>query len=252
MDEQHITFFKAIQEQHGWIIATSVAAIIIIVTVFAKGIVSALGKHLQESILHKGVFSLRKINIENHPIFSKYRYLLNQRLKHIVCRCPLRKKIFIDLMLIRVETYDRMIKEFVKRKDLNQLSVTEFLYATNELVLSIISEWEDTARNKGIPEVVIRKFDEQTNDTRNALKQFMQAVANSTYSYQDNISRMSAILDMLSGYEEAILIKLEESMALLNGEISESSYKGLTCLNCVNCQSKSHKTKIVWKDTKKE
>lgn len=235
-----------LQENLGWTITSVLMIVLMIASIFAKGLSSILGKYLQDSVLQKRIFRMRKVNLIHHPIFSKYRLLINQRIKYLRCRCPLRKKLFTDLMLIRIEAYDSILKEFIRREELNELSVVEFQYATNELLLRIFAEWETNAKVQEIPPAVTSRFGEATGDIRNLLVFFVSSVSNSSYSYEDNRSRVSAIFDMLCGLEEAIMMKLEESLDEMNGEISETTYKGLKCLNCDVCQSR-HSRRIKWK-----
>lgn len=236
MDE--FQFIDVLQRNWGWTITSLVLVIVFVISIFAKGIAGALGKHLQDSLLHGKIFNMRKIDITHHPIFAKYRFLINQRLKYINCHCVLRKKIFCDLMTIRIEVYNKIVKEFSQRDDINQISIVEFQYAMRELMFQTLSEWKERAQVEGIPQVVINRFIEATEEIRESFFLFVQSVSNSTYSYTDNISRTSAVFDMLSAFEEALLIKLEESLDDMNGEISGSTYKGIVCQNCSTCQSK--------------
>lgn len=230
-----------LQRHLGWTITFLVLFAGLVVSIFAKGIAGALGKYLQDSLLHGKIFNMRKIDITKHPIFTKYRFLINQRLKYINCHCVLRKKIFCDLMTIRIEVYNKIVKEFSLRDDINQISIVEFQYAMRELMLQTLSVWKEKAKVEGIPQVVIDRFIESTEEIRESFFLFVQSVSNSTYSYTDNISRTSAVFDMLSAFEEALLIKLEESLDKMNGEISGSTYKGIVCQNCPTCQSKHNK-----------
>lgn len=230
-----------LQRHLGWTITFLVLFTGLVVSIFAKGIAGALGKYLQDSLLHGKIFNMRKIDITKHPIFTKYRFLINQRLKYINCHCILRKKIFCDLMTIRIEVYNKIVKEFSLRDDINQISIVEFQYAMRELMLQTLSVWKEKAKVEGIPQVVIDRFIESTEEIRESFFLFVQSVSNSTYSYADNISRTSAVFDMLSAFEEALLIKLEESLDKMNGEISGSAYKGIVCQNCPTCQSKHNK-----------
>ena len=237
MDEQ-LTLFKSVQETLGWPVALCVMAGLSILAIFSKNLAGVLGKRLQDPVLWKKLFRLRKADITRHPIFSKYRFLINQRLKYLRCHCVLRKRIFCDLMMVRISVSDRIIREFVEHEKLNRLSMAEFQYAANEFLFRIFTEWEENAYRQGIPPIVVARFLESTRDIRRSLVAFVQSVSNSSYSYEDNYSRLSAILDMLSGLEEAILMKLEESLDTMNGEISGTSYKGIQCMNCETCQSR--------------
>ena len=235
---EEFEFINFLQKHLGWSITILVLLMAFAASIFTKGIAGALGEHLQNILLHGKIFNKQKIDITHHPIFAKYHFLINQRLKYINCHCVLRKKIFCDLMIIRIEVYNKIVKDFAQRSDINQISIIEFQYAMRELMFQTLSEWKEKAKLEGIPQVVIDRFIESTEEIRDSFFLFVQSVSNSTYSYADNISRTSAVFDMLSAFEEALLIKLEESLDNLNGEISGSTYKGIVCQNCPTCQSK--------------
>ena len=235
--EEQFYFLKMMQEHLGWTITICLIVLLMVISIFAKSLSGILGKYIQDSVLQKKLFR-RKLIISKHPLFSKYRLLVNQRIKFLRCECPLRKKIFTDLMIIRIETYDKILKEFIKRDDINRLSVMEFQFTINELILKIFNEWEARAKEHGIPSVVIAHFAKETGDIRNLLIMFLQHIAGSTYTYEDNISRVSAVFDNLCGLEEAMIVKLEMSLDSMNGEISNSKYQGIKCQKCEICQSK--------------
>ena len=199
--EEQFYFLKMMQEHLGWTITICLIVLLMVISIFAKSLSGILGKYIQDSVLQKKLFR-RKLIISKHPLFSKYRLLVNQRIKFLRCECPLRKKIFTDLMIIRIETYDKILKDFIKRDDINRLSVMEFQFTINELILKIFNEWEARAKEHGIPSVVIAHFDN------------------------------------LCGLEEAMIVKLEMSLDSMNGEISNSKYQGIKCQKCEICQSK--------------
>ncbi len=225
-----------LQRHFGWTMTGCLLLIVSVVTIFTRGVSEALVRRIQDSLQNVRFRKLRRIDIMHHPIFAKYHFLINQRLKYINCRCVLRRKIFSGLMTIRLEVYDRLLREHVQRNDVNSLSITEFQYETKEFLYRALSEWQEKAQHDGVPQVVIDRFIESTNDIRRSFFLFVESVSNSTYSYVDNVSRTSAIFDMLSAFEEALLVKLEKSLDNMDGEISRSSYKGVVCQRCPACQ----------------
>ena len=132
--EEQFYFLKMMQEHLGWTITICLIVLLMVISIFAKSLSGILGKYIQDSVLQKKLFR-RKLIISKHPLFSKYRLLVNQRIKFLRCECPLRKKIFTDLMIIRIETYDKILKDFIKRDDINRLSVM--------LVIIRLTQWRD-------------------------------------------------------------------------------------------------------------
>lgn len=231
-------FFKYIQENCNWYVSMTVALIASVASILSKHLSGPLGKLIKNIILQRSLTASHKVNLAKHPLFAKYQFLKNQRIKYIRCKCPLRKKIFTDLMLIRIDVYDRNLKSFIKRKDLDSLTPIEFKYAINELLLKIFSEWETLASQQDIPRVVIHKTVLAIEDVRYIVSELTDSISNSCYSYDSNQHRTSAIFDVFNGVEEAIITKLEESLDQMNGEISGIKYKDIECLHCEHCQSK--------------
>lgn len=236
MDNDSFAIIEFLQKNFGWTITAIVILGFFVVSLFSKGLSEAFVTYLQNLIHTRHMKQLKPVELAHHPIFTKYHFLVNQRLKFINCSCILRKKIFAGLMTIRIEVYDKLLKEYVTKKDeINAMSLVEYQFEVKEFLLKALSEWQEKAQRDGIPQVVIDRFIESTNDIRKAFFIFVESVSNSVYSYSDNLARTSAIFDMLSAFEESLLVKLEQSLDKMDGEISRSTYKGVTCQHCSEC-----------------
>jgi len=140
-----------------------------------------------------------------------------------------------------------VLREFIFNRDLTKMPPSDFQYRLNNLMCEIFAEWEAKALAEEIPQVVVEKFVLEVQDIRSALLSFIQSLNTSYFSYENNRLKFKALLDMLCGFEELVAIRFETSLDQMNGEISQSVYKGLKCLDCVHCQSVKapyHESKI--------
>ena len=236
--DDNIHFISFLQEQLGWAKTLIIIGFLVFLAFFAKSMASSMYETVKEHLFKKNPFKKRSIDLKNHPIFSKYNLIINQLAKNIRCHCPLRKKIFSDLLVIRLNVYNEELKALATRTDLKKLSSFEYQYEIHGLILKMYSSWEQPAREKGIPEIVIKRFQEAIIEINDTVLSTIQSIAGANYFFDDNESRTSIIFDILSSLEGVILAKLEEVLDDMNGEISSLTYQSQQCQHCTSCQSK--------------
>ena len=236
-----INFFLALKESIGWGMASVIViSVLTIVTCWKKLIELIIG--LTHSIIQKEVLKFNKNGLLRHPIFSKFKYLEQQRLKFLKCQCPLRRNIFSDLMIIRVKSMEFILRDFVTNSDVGAYSESDCQFKLMSIVYDIFLKWEEEAKKAGIPDAVMNKFLDCVQDIRDGLIAYIHTSSNSYSNFNNNYAKVYALLDIISGFEELLIIRLEMEIDSMNGEISNSEYKGLKCEHCVHCQSTHDKS----------
>ena len=236
MIEDIVKIFSALKEQVG------VFGTIIILTV---GTAIFLGRkkifswlmNFFYSVFQREIFRFNRSGIMKHPFFNKLKYLKNQRLKFLKCQCPLRKKIFSDLMIIRVNALETILTSTFSKENFSDISDGELQFKLSGMMYDIFSKWEEDARKEGMPEIIILRFVSSFQDIRDGIISYIQTSSNSYSNFKNNYAKIYALLDILSGFEELIIIRMELELDSMNGEISNSKYKGIQCEHCTVCQS---------------
>ena len=234
--ESLIDFFLKLKDSLGW--GMSIAIFIVAVTAvtcWKKLIDIAIG--LLHSLIQKEFLKFNRNGVLRHPLFFKLKYLEQQRLKFLKCQCPLRKKIFRDLMIIRVKCMDFVLKDFVNNNDIGKYSESECKFKLSSIIYDIFLRWEEESKRAEIPEVVINRLLECIQDIRDGIIAYINTSSNSYSNFNNNYAKVYALLDIISGFEELLIIRLEMKIDSMNGEISNCEYKGIKCEHCIHCQS---------------
>lgn len=233
------TLISKLFERMGIFWTLVICSVVVLLFYLGKGTFMLFVEWARQNFKH-GESKMDKEGLLKHPVFLKFHYLTSQRFKQLQCQCPLRRKIFCDLMTIRINSYNRILREFIENERMEEMSEAEFKFALCEATLLIFESWQKEAEEKQIPKPVIDALVCSVDDIRKSLVSIIQSSAGSYGIYRSNFAKMYAVLDVVNGFEELSLIHLEAEMDDMNGEISESQYKGIQCLHCRHCVSKKH------------
>lgn len=218
--------------------------ITVVIVLLAVGLYDLLrcgGKYI------KLVFSLLRgkpaVKLSNHVIFHKLDTLLKYRVTSMNIACPLRNKMFSDLLEARI-TAVRVTLADMARSEVNGLSAADFRQAMAERLQAIAFMWSSKAVKDGIPLVAIERFKKENDKWAHVLDAVILDQCLVTTIYQTNSERLDTIFDMVGSFEIHCFSDVERVVAQLNGEISACIYKGLTCSNCSpDCEFKAGKFK---------
>lgn len=233
MGEAYITLVN----EMGLVKALTVMCLFIVITISLQAVCKELWRYVKWGF-QKKLIKIDKASLLNHALFKKYHFFITQRLKHLHCLCILRKKIFADLLTIRLKTFDEKIREFLETEDLGKMSPSDFQFKTSELLYTIYSTWEESAAKQEIPAVVIDTFRQNMEPIRQTMDSFINTAPSSYYTYESSYARLNALFDMMCGFEELVLMELEQTLDNMNGEISGCTYRGFSCQHCEVCQSR--------------
>lgn len=181
-----------------------------------------------------------KARLSHHVIFSKLDTLLNYRVKNMHISCPLRFRIFSDLLEIRITTVKETLKDF-STVELDGLSQADFRQAVADRLQAIAFLWSSKAVVAGIPMAALEKFKDQNERWSSVLDMVLLDQCLVTTTYQTNTERLDTIFDMIGSLEIHCFSDVEKSLGELNGEISSVTYKGITCNGCTpDCTLRKH------------
>lgn len=178
-----------------------------------------------------------KRHLLGHQLFCKLRYYADSRFLNLKCQCVLRKRLFGDLMAIRLKVECKMLEDFIIHCNFHVMPA-EFQSAVEGRISDFFRDWEREAADAGIPPVVLGRFIAAITPMRQSLMSYVGKSFVSDYITGDsNYAQMNRLLDVISGLEELIIVQLESTLDSMNGEISGLDYKGIVCTHCPQCQS---------------
>jgi hypothetical protein len=181
---------------------------------------------------HIGMF--KKVNrrdLKNHAIFNRYAALIKYRVPQLHIKCPLRKRIFIKLLEIRLEAARDMIRIFVEH-DLPKCSEAGLKDMLSTMMMASSVEWQTRAISAGIPMIAIDCFRDRNAVYADLVDKTVMDICGLITAYADINDKVDTILDIIGSMENSCLVAMEQTLDALNGELSKATFEGIKCMKC--------------------
>lgn len=176
----------------------------------------------------------KKIKLKNHHFFIELDYLMNHKLKDVKTTCVIRKKLYVDIMKIRIDNLKKIFSNFVK-EDISGLAAKDLYYK----VLSALDDANTAAItgavSEGVPIFVLDSMNEKRKMINKLYYNAIKGYCYNNYIYSNNNQRMYAILQLIGIYVECYMNVLQENLAEFNGNVKSLNYKGVSCMDCSYC-----------------
>ena len=180
-------------------------------------------QQMERSTLEQNVADPKK-----HGFFQKVEFILRYKLPEIELRfkgqpCQGRTTLFRDMLKIKFEAWKRNIAA-VCAVDYQNMSKSDIRQAFTEAMLNLVSEYESTWEQNGIPRIVVDKFHKWHD---NHAQMFLEAIESITGGTCFSSPReiMNAILEMNAMMLLLTILDAEKTLGDLNGELSGMEYK---------------------------
>ncbi len=201
----------------------------------------ALAKKLWESdrmnLVLDRILGRKKVLPKDHTIFRKYDNLKKslQTLESI--KCPLRRKIFIRMLEVRVNTHHEQLVALVTRTDLVGMDHDAFKVAIAGYLADNHVALKREMELAKMPDVILERFNERTADMKVFCHKLVMDVCDSVRLYDNNQDKLNSILEILSALESCIILQIEKVVDTMNGEISALTFEGARCQKGEGCQN---------------
>ena len=230
------SFFVELLKQHGLYTCIGTIAILYVL--------KDVWKRKSDLWLH----TRKKIVLKDHSAFKELEYLIEHSLKeNFNCACVIRRALYKDIMVERLECFKNCLQEFVKT-DVNSQTLYPTQYEFYLKVVSILDHANSTAKQNsirnGIPEFILDRMEQHRVPLRQCLGDILKSICYSDYNYANNVERMSAILTNVAIFIKNYMNILEEVLSSFNGDIKELEYKGISCKHCKFCVHDEHIEKL--------
>lgn len=218
-----------------------VSMIFIIVAAF---LIYDLGKKLNEKIALIPFLNRKKIRIKNSTVFERLNFFQKFRVNKIRVDCPLRKKIFSDIVLDRIDKLRSKLLEVsnMQESKINEMNNDEMYNFWENLLYSASSESNAVLLFNGVPSIAIKKYDSFDFTENDILKKFFERVIYCDSVYDNNVEKFIAIMDFLGITIDILLMNIEKSIHQINGDLNNVEYRNYSCKNCrADCEHKNKK-----------
>lgn len=221
-------FFK-INSQYGLLAAALVIAVIIFFLLNTKAAI--------RYIVHN-LFPFVKTNpkkLQKHGCFIQLDHIINYKLYRMNVQCPIREKLFFDIMRVHITSIKERIFNFITQTDFHTLTPQELAYTIDEIVMKSINESNMKLIQKGTPKFVLKAMDDKISPILKMHHEQIKLYCYNHYLYKGNVEKMWAILDLFPIAVEYYMNLLETSLSEFNGDIKKLNYNGIKCKKCAKC-----------------
>lgn len=164
-------------------------------------------------------FFQKKKKLDKHQFFNSIEYWVNNDINNLPIINPLKKRVVCTFLRIKYLTFSKNLKEYI-----NTVDIEEEIMDLETLIIDCLKEYEDKARNEGIPDIFINKFRVWNSPHTHILIDSVQSICTSKF-YDSFEEKIVAVLDILTFSFRVTLIDAERTINDLNGEL-EKALKG--------------------------
>jgi len=169
-------------------------------------------------------------SLYTHPFFREVNRKLNWEVPHFRIEDSLRSALCKDFLMIKLSAIAAKCKSFIAAGDMNKLTEEDFMRRLDLLVLDIIKEYEDKARQEKIPDIFISRFNDWHSGRIEVIYKFLQDITEPSANdfYQTNTTKFYSFLNLMTVIMDLTLLDAGKTIIHLNGELSKETYKGIT------------------------
>ena len=171
------------------------------------------------------VKNLNESEIINHDIFNYINFMMYSKVPTLKFSTEYRTVVFRKYLSIYLKAHKFKIKEYVEKKEFEEMDNSELWNSLLNLINSIIFEYETEMRNSKISDVIIEKMKSKNNDTLSLTIDLLETVCNSSfYDSEKNYLKMYSILNILLSILENTIQASELICNSINGELKGLKY----------------------------
>lgn len=170
--------------------------------------------------------TLKQSQLIKHSFFCSMDYWRKIGIDAIEIEEPARDLIFKDFLHIKFRVFDIVMREVVSNKDIPKMRRIELKDYMTKIVTASVKEYEQEAKDMGIPNPVIKKFAKWHSRSVSFVMDGIEDTCMSSF-YENNVARLNGMLGLLLAAFHATIIDAERTLDDLNGDLAGLTYKGL-------------------------
>jgi hypothetical protein len=163
--------------------------------------------------------------LNNHTFFYKMQHHINNTIPTLEIEEPLRQAIFRDFLLFKFSVLAKNLEKFIEDGNIDRIPSELFFTKMHKVFDDSITQSNQRSIDKGIPQVVLNKFQEWHKPIVEQFRMFLADVCRSTW-YSNNTQKTVAVMDYLNVVLHFTLINAQKTIQSLNGELDGVEYRG--------------------------
>ncbi len=165
-------------------------------------------------------------NILHHPFFAFMDYCLEIRIRQLNFGTEFKNNVFHDLLYLRFKTFRDNLNEYILQYISTTVASNLFKTRITFVLYDSIKECEQRWRELNIPDIdyIIREVNCWHVIPVEFIQKYTQKALESSI-YDNDLERLSAILDIYATAFEVILLDVESGLRDINGRFDGLSYQ---------------------------
>lgn len=179
----------------------------------------------------RSIFAKDYDNTNKPSILIKYKliYWMDYKIQNIAVSDLGRKKILIDLLLIKFKYMKSILILPLIETDTSTYNINEITHILFEHVDEVNDKYKQESIELGIPIAVIDKFESFHSNTMEKFHMNCSMILQSNGIYKSNNDKIEAILSLIIVLLELTIVDVERTLSTLNGSLTGTKYKGVVC-----------------------
>lgn len=172
--------------------------------------------------------SLNSAAILNHAIFIRLEDLMIRDIRNLKIGGPGRTEMFRTMIMTQIETYDKLLKEFIA-ENINFTSAQDTRTKCKRVLIKIINEYESKWKILNIPEPVIERYKELQQDKIRIILEILDNEIVVDRKNENYYGIINSFLTALSGILSTfITLDILSVLRELNGSLKKLKFNGMT------------------------
>lgn len=167
-------------------------------------------------------------DLKTHPIFSHINNNVYVTIPNLAISCPGREHMFKDLLTLSLLSYKQRFKDLLNADNLLEMSTDELLTSVSNAVGYAIKDYEDQARQRNIPEIVVRRIAYLNRFDIKRIHMISENLCKSQI-FDTNYEKLYAIMTNIDAILVIGLVETSNYLNSLNGELDGLVYNGIKC-----------------------
>ena len=208
---------------------SSYQILMIVVLVGLLSFSKEIGQRIAKAKIYcpKRAVGLRKL--KSHPFFQDLVTWREVTIKNMNYDCELRRKLFTDMLDIKLKCLYNEILETISKSDYFDSSLEDFRATWVSFQPRVRLCWRQSCEEEGIFGDILRRMDTIYEEKADVIQQLIKSVCRDT-SKKTVFEKTMTILDIHRAVYYSLLENtLSDILKDINGELDKRTYKGYSC-----------------------
>ena len=194
---------------------------------FSGNLLSKFGNFLLSFQNNSNQVNITKSNIENHDILYYLDFWINSKIPTLEFSTEYRTEVFRLYLTIYLISFRNNIKDIINKESYQHMDRFELTTYFIKEMQKIVFEYEQNAKLKGIPPIIIQKMKVKNNNFIQLNMNLIENITSSNYYHsENNLLKVYSILNITCSMLDNTLVNSEKVCNNINGELKGKKFNG--------------------------